>query len=345
MGSLGAPLVGGTLYEKTGYAGVFGVAFALLAVDFAMRALVVEKKVAKRYRSEEESDSDTESASASASEPESDLEPERSQCQQNDPSNDNDSRNDNNEEQPLLDRKRSTSSGESSSSTYILSPNQPSLARLAPIIPCLTNPRLLIALLVALVQAILLGSFDATIPTVANSYFDFNSQQSGLLFLPLGIFDLLLGPAFGWVIDIYGVKLVAVGSYTFLIPAFVLLRLPHAGGLNQQILYGGLLGLCGVGLAGIGAPSLVEAGAVVEKYYKANPEFFGSEGPYAQLYGLQSMVFSAGLAIGPELAGQLREAIGYGNMNAVLAGLCSVTALLCFVYLGGKPKALGGRKN
>jgi hypothetical protein len=88
----------------------------------------------------------------------------------------------------------------------------------------------------------------------------------------------------------------------------------------------------------------VEAGAVVEKYYKANPEFFGEEGPYAQLYGLQSMVFSAGLALGPEIAGQLRLAINYGNMNAVLAGICSITAVLCFVYMGGKPRLLSGNR-
>jgi len=338
VGSLCAPLVGGTLYEKTGYPGVFGVAFALLAVDFAMRALVIEKKVAKRYRPQDETDSESDSESASESDPEH----EHSEDQQND-SNSNDQSNPN-ETQPLLDRKYS-SSASTSSSTYTLPPNHSTLSRLAPILPCLTNPRLLTALLVALVQAILLGSFDATIPTVANDYFDFNAQQAGLLFLPLGIFDLLLGPAFGWAIDKYGVKPIAVGSYVLLIPAFVLLRLPHSGGQDQQILYGALLGFCGVGLAGIGAPSLVEAGAVVEKYYKHNPDFFGGEGPYAQLYGLQSMVFSAGLAIGPELAGQLREAVGYGDMNAVLAGVCGFTALLCFVFLGGRPGVLrGGRR-
>ena len=105
-----------------------------------------------------------------------------------------------------------------------------------------------------------------------------------------------------------------------------------------MLLYGGCLAICGVGLAGIGAPSLVEAGAVVEKYYQANPEIFGEEGPYAQLYGLQSMVFSAGLSLGPEIAGQLRLAIGYGNMNAVLAGICGATSIICFVYLGGMPR-------
>jgi hypothetical protein len=317
----------------------------LIAVDFGMRALVIEKKVAEQYRSQEDTDPDSDSASASGSDPE----PERSQNELMDSNDnaDNEQPNTPNETQPLLDRKNSTPSGDSDSlSAYKLSPNQPSISRLAPILPCLASPRLLTALLAALVQAILLGSFDATIPTVANQYFGFDSLKSGLLFLPLGIFDLLLGPVFGWVIDKYGVKLVAVGSYVLLIPALTLLRIPQPGGEDQQIVFGVLLAFCGVGLAGIGAPGMVEAGAVVEKYYKANPEFFdrnGKGGPYAQLYGLQSMVFSAGLAIGPELAGQLKEVIGYGNMNAVLAGVCGATALLCFVFLGGRPGILRGK--
>jgi len=351
VGSLCAPLVGGTLYEKTGYAGVFGVAFALIAVDFTMRALVIEKKVAEQYLpppKDSDSDSDSHSASGSDAEPGLLSQDQRNDINEPSSSTHNEQPANPNETQPLLDRKTSTSSSQASDPlrAYKLPPNQPTIARLAPILPCLASPRLLTALLAALVQAILLGSFDATIPTVANQYFNFDSLRAGLLFLPLGASDLLLGPAFGWVIDKYGVKVVAVGSYALLVPALTLLRIPAPGGEDQQIIYGVLLGFCGVGLAGIGAPGMVEAGAVVEKYYQANPEFFdekGKGGPYAQLYGLQSMVFSAGLAIGPELAGQLREAIGYGNMNAVLAAVCGVTAMLCFVFLGGKPGILKGR--
>jgi hypothetical protein len=306
-------MVGGVLYEKTGYSGVFGVASALLAVDFCMRALVIEKKVAKRYNDEAGSETDD-------NQNEDHIDEEQ-------PTN---------EEQHLLPK----INPKNDTAAFKLDPNQPKIAHAIPILPCLFNPSLLTALLVALVQAILLGSFDATLPLVAHEYFAFDSLKAGVLFLPLGAFDLLLGPLFGWAVDRYGTKVVAVGSYTYLIPAFVLLRLPHAGGLHQQILYGGCLALCGVGLAGIGAPSMVEAGAVVERYCEVNPDFFGEEGPYAQLYGLQSMVFSAGLALGPEIAGQLRLAIKYGNMNAVLAGICSVTAVTCFMYLGGTPRLL-----
>lgn len=57
------------------------------------------------------------------------------------------------------------------------------------------------------------------------------------------------------------------------------------------------------------------------------------------------MVFSLGLTLGPEIAGEVKEAIGYGNMNIVLAAICAVTAVLSFVYMGGKPKMLQKRSS
>jgi len=86
----------------------------------------------------------------------------------------------------------------------------------------------------------------------------------------------------------------------------------------------------------------VEASTVAEKYDKHNPGFFGEQGPYGHLYAINSMVFSTGLTVGPLLAGGLEEKIGYGDMNAVFAGLCIFTAALSFVFLGGRPRILGG---
>lgn len=310
VGNLCAPLLGGILYDKAGYAGVFGIGFAILAVDFIMRILVIEKKVARRY------------------------EPKGQEASHEQQEDDHDEEEGAGEEEPLLGSK------EEDRKVFKLSDKQPRIARMIPILPCLANPRLLTAFLVAFIQAMLLANFDATIPTVASELFNFNSLKAGILFLPLGASDLILGPVFGWCIDKYGTKPVAVGSYAYLVPVLVLLRLPHAGGNDQAILYGGLLALAGAGLAGIGAPSIVEAGAIVQTYYEVNPEFFGEQGPYAQLYGLNSMVFSAGLTLGPELAGELKQVIGYGNMNAVLAAICFVTAVLCYVFIGGRPKLL-----
>lgn len=314
-----APLLGGVLYSKAGIAGVFGIGVAVLAVDLIMRALVIEKKVARRYTT-----GDPQHLGGSGIVAGLDQHHEA----RGPPSDSPD------EEAPLL--------GKSDEQAFKLSENQLAIARSLKILPCLADPRLLTAFLVAFIQALLLGAFDATVPTTAQELFGFDPLKAGLLFLPLGIFDLVVGPLAGWFVYRYGTKPGAVLGYTFLVPVLVLLRTPHKGGKEQIMLYSGLLSLCGIGLAVIGAPSIVEAGSVVQKYYEANPGFFGEQPPYAQLYGLNSTVFSLGLTVGPALAGELKQTLGYGNMNAVLAAVSFATAVLCFVWLGGKPRLLNG---
>lgn len=124
----------------------------------------------------------------------------------------------------------------------------------------------------------------------------------------------------------------------------ILLRLPQpdfasSEASSQVKLWAGLLALAGIGMGIFGAPSIVEAGAVVERYYRANPEFFGDSGPYAQLYGLTSMCFCGGLTLGPLVAGSLKDSIGYGNMNAVMAAVAGVTSVISWLFIGGRPKA------
>lgn len=306
-----------------------GVAIGVLVIDFIMRLMVIEKKVAARYiennpslqkqhRSDEEQDDQVQDDGTSRDDGNADA--------------------DANEESTLLPK------GKSEGSDYYKIPQpQPRLIASVPILYCLSSPSLSLALIVALVQATLLSSFDATVPTHANDLFNYTSLTSSLLFIPLGIFNVLVGPIAGWSVDKYGTKPAAVVGYAFLVPVLALLRIPEAatsGNLKEPILYAVFLGLCGMGLAVIGAPSIVEAGAVVEKFHNRNPEMFGKNGPYAQLYSLNSMVFSLGLSVGPVLSGALTESIGYGNMNAVLAAISGCTSLACYMYLGRRPEVV-----
>lgn len=200
-------------------------------------------------------------------------------------------------------------------------------------------------MVIAFVQATLLATFDATVPTEAQQLFGFDSLKAGLLFIALVLPYLILGPVAGWSVDRYGPKPAAVLGFGYLVPMLILLRLVRTGGKPQIIIYCVLLSLCGMGLGVIGSPSIVEASYVVQQYAKINPDFFGVNGPYAQLYAINSMIFSLGLAIGPLVSGFLRDAIGYGNMNIVVAALCLVTSTLSFIYIGGKPKILGKRRK
>ncbi|KAF2739078.1 MFS general substrate transporter [Polyplosphaeria fusca] len=305
------PVVGGTLYAKTGYQGVFGVGIALIVIDFFMRLLVIEKGVAARYLTPARNSQSLETDGATEGPGPS-------------------------ESTPLL----SSDSG-SDLSTYRLEEPKIRLTKTLPILLVLKDPSLQTALFMGLMQAILLGAFDATVPLVASTRYGFDSLKAGLLFLPLTASDLFLGPVFGWCVDRWGTKPVSVIGFAYLVPALVLLRIPTEvvtdPELPRQIaLYSCLLLLNGVGFAIINSVSIVESGNVVEKYWRANSRLFDGQAPYAQLYGINSMIWSLGLTVGPLIAGKLRETIGYGNMNAVLAGVCFITTILSAVFIGGK---------
>ncbi|MCJ1353216.1 MAG: hypothetical protein MMC33_003201 [Icmadophila ericetorum] len=315
IGELTAPVLGGVVYERVGSGGVFAMGFALLGLDFVMRLLVIEKKTARKYKTDADVIAATE-----------DNDDENTITGEG-------PREEATEEDPLLKIGNEDNK-------WKIPPGQPRWIRKLPILYCLGNPRLIVAELVAFMQATLLATFDATIPTEAQSLFGFDSLKAGLLFAPLVLPYLVLGPAAGKLVDKYGPKPAAVLGFAFEVLALILLRVPQPGGTVQIVVFCILVALNGVGLAAIGSPSIVEASYVCDGYFNANRDFFGGEGPYAQLYAINSMVFSAGLTLGPLLSGSLRDAIGYGNMNAVVAALCLITSVLSYVYLGGKPKLL-----
>ncbi|KAJ4986257.1 vesicular amine transporter [Stagonosporopsis vannaccii] len=321
VAGLFSPICGGLLYARTGYNGVFGVGIGLVAVDFVLRLLMVEKAVRAQYLPDSHSGTD-QSNNANHGEAA--------------------------EQTPLLLLPHSNTP--SINTRYRLSPPKNRFARELPILLLLRDPGLLTAILIAFMQAALLGSFDATVPLVAESSFHFDSLKAGLLFLPLGGADFFLGPVFGWAVDRYGPRLFSVLGFAFLVPTLVLLRLPEESAVLEKLgsahvitLYAALLALNGAGLAVIGSPSIVEAGRLVDNYAKANKDIFTDGAPWAQLYGINSMVFSGGLTVGPLVAGSLSEKVGYGNMNAVLAGVCAITAVLAGVFIGKNEDKVDGR--
>ncbi|TVY86097.1 putative MFS-type transporter, partial [Lachnellula willkommii] len=306
VGELISPVVGGILYDKAGNGAVFGVCFALLGVDFVMRLVMIEKKTARKYELDDRVSSETNSV----------IDDEESAA---------------GETSPLL---QTVKSREEEKAAWIVPKDQPTLIQKFPIIYTLRNSRLLVAELVGLMQAFVIGVFDSTIPTETEGLFGFSSLKSGLMFIPLVLPYLLFGAIAGKGVDRYGARIVATVGFAWMVLPLVLLRIPHSGGAPEIAKFCVFLALSGLGFALISAPSLVEASYVLERYHHANMELFGEDGPYAQLYAINSMVFSAGLTLGPLIAGLLREKIGYGNMNAVVAGLCAVVSVLSWIFLG-----------
>ncbi|KAF2398765.1 MFS general substrate transporter [Trichodelitschia bisporula] len=290
IGELIAPVIGGVVYEKAGR-GVFGLGAAILAIDFAMRVLVIETSVARQL--DEPLESPEPSLYGRGLQTGSlDEEPE-------------------NETSPLLRGRQDE--------LYLIPEVQNKLVRVFPIIYCFKNSRLVGAFFLSFVNMTLLSTFDATIPTEAKSLFAFSSLNSGLLVIPLDIPYLIIGPLAGWVVDKYG------GSRMF----------PNR---NQNVaFYCGIMAMNGVGFGLIGSCSIVESSLVVQRYDRVNPGMFGDIGPYAQLFGFNSVLVNLGLMVGPLLSGGLRDRTGHGNMNVVLAALSGTAAIISILFIGGSP--------
>ncbi|EPE28815.1 MFS general substrate transporter [Glarea lozoyensis ATCC 20868] len=315
VGELLAPVLGGIVYGKAGNNAVFGMGFGLLGLDILMRFAMVEKKVAKRYGREYAEDSGTDEESAS-----------------NDEQSDENTR--------LL--AKPSDEEEENLRNYVLPPKLPRWAPNGFIYILLTSPRLLTAQLVSIAQATVIALFDATIPLLVQDLFNFTPLSAGLIFIPLVLPCLIFGPLAGKGVDRYGVKIFGTLGFLYLAIPIFLLRTVRAGGTPEVVKLAALLAVCAPGISSVSTPSIVEASEVFGKYHAANPELFGPEGPYAKMFAVNSMMFSAGLAIGPAMAGLLKERMGYGGLNAVVAGMCVAVAGVCFGYLGGRPRKLTG---
>ncbi|KAK7511050.1 major facilitator superfamily domain-containing protein [Phyllosticta citriasiana] len=341
VGGLISPALGGALYRHTGYTGVFGVSLAIVIVDFIMRLLVIERKELVKYGMDPSTPKNDNGPPRESEEATYSLPPT--------------------ENSPLLSA-RNTSNYELDES-YTLPQNSTFLSRNMPIVSLLRSPRLVTALCVGFVQAFLMGTFDSTLPVAAKEIFGFNSLKAGLLYLCLGTFDLIIGPLAGWAVDQLGARTVAMTGFAWLLPvtiAFLAVPGVRTAGkgvdaMSSQSLLDSfvngagastngsslpvfcvLLSFCGVGMAIINAPPLVEAGIVVERYHAANPTLFGEKGPYIQLYGLNGMIWNAGLAIGPLVSGALKSALGFGGMMAVIGGICGVAAIATALFMGDR---------
>lgn len=299
IGELAGPPVGGFLYAWRGTDALLAASMTVIAIDFIMRLFVIEKKVARTY---ENTQSDVSGI-------------------------DDDGPAEVTEEVPLL----------ASSRPIKVAQPAASLTTLFPIFACLSSPRLLTALFLGFIQALILGSFDATLAIEVGYEFDFSSQQAGAMFLLCIVPGLFVAPLAGIAVDRYGTRAVATWGFAIYALCLASLRVPSMGlgGRGSSILvFCVILVFNGICTSIVSTSSVVEAQNVVEEYVKESPESFGPNGPYGQLFGCTGLAFNAGLTIGPILAGLLRNAIGYGNMYAVIAGLSALAAALAFFFIG-----------
>lgn len=305
---LGAPLLGGVVYQKAGYYAVYYMAFGLIALDIILRLLLVEQKIARQWLPEDIPKSDE------ISNPEQGSDPEKRA-----------------EEKP-----REVASEVANTIEPI--PEQPPLARphskYPPVFTLLKSRRLLAALWGCVVQMGQMTAFDGVVPLYVKELFHWNSTGAGLIFLAV-IIPTFASPLVGWASDKYGPRWLTVAGFVLAIPFWVLLRLVTYDSLSQKVLFCALLSLVGVALTLAMPPLMAEITYVVEAKERESPGRFGKTGAYAQAYGLFVTALAAGTLIGPVWAGYVRTDAGWGTMSWSLGLFGLSAAIPCFFYTGG----------
>jgi MFS family permease len=148
VGLILGPVLGGVIYQTRGYYSAFGLAFAFIGVDLVLRIILVEKKIAVRY----------------AAIPPPHVE----------------------ETSPVKLQELASPTGINTEEEHLPEPAvapasiAPHTSKIPTVIRILKYPRLLTALFLSFVQALILSAFDATLPLYLNRLFGYSALQSGI---------------------------------------------------------------------------------------------------------------------------------------------------------------------
>lgn len=299
------PLLGGVLYERTGYNGVWALCYAFIGLDFVLRIVLVEKKDLSVSTPDENGpvgDTAVES---------SELPPETKDSQT---------------ENAALSTGDSTPS-QSTPKTWT--------QKLPAVFTLLASRRLLAALFASVVQATLIASFDSILPLFVNETFSWGSLQSGILYLTI-VIPTLLSPIIGYLGDKYGGRWFSAAGYFLACPMFVLLRLVNHNSIRQKVLLIVLLVFIGLAMTLSFPVIMAEITHIVAAKELSRPKgSYGKGGAYAQAYGLFNMGFALGTLVGPIWAGLIKQNYGWGTATWTLGLLSGVTTVPCLIWVDG----------
>lgn len=293
------PLLGGVLYERTGYNGVWALCYAFIGLDFVLRIVLVEKK-------------DLPSAVEDVRVESADV--------------------------PATETKKSVTKDSSPAATEPATPSQPTKTftqKLPAVFTLLASRRLLAALFASVVQATLISSFDSVLPLFVNETFSWDSLQSGILYLTI-VIPTLLSPVIGYLGDKYGGRWFAAAGYLLACPIFVLLRLVTHNSIRQKVLLVVLLVFIGLAMTLSFPLIMAEITHIVAAKEQSRPKgSYGKGGAYAQAYGLFNMAFALGTLVGPIWAGLIKQNYGWGTAMWTLGLLSGVTTVPCIIWVDG----------
>lgn len=283
IGSLLGPLLGGVLYEYSGYYSVFALGFTIIGLDIFLRLVMIEKAVAKQW------DTTPDTSATSSGNVDSSANP--AEIHQAD--------NNSNEKAVLENTLDPVATGPKTWSQ-----------RLPPVVALLRIPRLLAALLGCFVQSNSLGSFDSVLPLFVKDTFHWTSTGAGLIFICL-VIPALLGPLIGFASDKFGCRALATTGLLISVPAWVCLRFVAENSIGHKVLLCGILAVIGLCTTMVMAPLMAEIDHCLTEREMRRPSSLGKRGAAAQGYGLFNLAYAVGSLVGPLWAGFVVSTAGW----------------------------------
>ncbi len=376
-----APLLGGVVYNRTGYYGVYYMAFALILLDIILRMTMIEKKIARKWHREEKSISLPDLTQGEIARPLSQrrdswpphpdsvlhmtlsekklatkwsIENGRNP-QSHTPSEEIVTPPGSNRISPLSNSDTIIEEPQPAPRTNILSCCQPQPESTSaappitdrkrrPVVILLSSRRLLSALYCALVQSALMTAWDAVLPLRVSKLFGWHSLGAGLIFLPL-VLPSFIAPLVGTFSDKYGARLPTTIGFVLSTPFLILLRIVDHGGKKQVVILCVLLALLGTALTIVMTPLLAEITYILNAKERHHPGLFGEKGAYAQAYGLFNCAFAGGMLVGPLWAGFVVEKSDWGIMSLSLGLLAVVSAVPALLFTNGWIGSWKGKKS
>jgi MFS family permease len=305
IGSFLGPLLGGVVYAHAGYYVVFAMGFIVIGVDIFLRLIMIEKSVARQWSTPSEASTDSGAAAPRSADQEDGIQPA-----------------------PAADVVPE-------SEKVPTTPTPKWIQRLPPVITLLRIPRLLAALFGTFVASVFLAAFDSTLPLYVKDTFHWNSSGAGLIFLAL-VTPALLGPLFGFLSDRYGTRAPATIGYLGAVPSWILIRFVTYNSMGQKVLLCALLALLGLFMTMVFPALMAEIDHTVALEEKRRPRSLGKRGAAAQGFGLFNLAYACGSLVGPLWAGFVLQNAGWGTMGWSLGLLSAVTAVVTFIWTGGR---------
>lgn len=332
LGQLAGPLISGLLYEKVSYAAVWIAMGGILGVDAIARLIVSDPGADNNNQQRNDSGAaahgkngsaspDTPICAGGASQHETAAASATAAAAETSPPHFPE---ESDEQSPLLLKK-------SKSET-------PPIGTRKILQRFFLDQRVILALWLCFVQALLRGSFASTLPLFLHRTFGTSSGTTGVFYLLLTV-PIITSIFIGILFDYIGADWITATGLIIGIPSYTCLRFITHQSADQVALLVILLLLCGLVKLLIGVPSMAVCSTVASEMLKPYHDKGHAVSISGQVFSAVRTTRAIGLAVGPIFGAVTVTRIGWGGLMAVLGGICAasliaVVARACASRLG-----------